>query len=49
MSFVQKVSSGQGLTEYAIIIMLVAIVVILLLLILGPAVGNLFSNVVTNI
>ena len=49
MSFIPKWSSGQGLTEYAIIIMLVAIVVILLLLILGPAVGNIFSNVVTNI
>lgn len=39
---------GQGLLEYSIIIMLIAIVVILLLVILGPAVGNMFSNVVVN-
>ena len=39
---------GQGLLEYAIIIMLIAIVVILLLVIMGPAVGNMFSNVIVN-
>jgi len=40
---------GQGLLEYAFILILVAIVVIAILLILGPATGNLFSNVVANI
>ncbi len=40
---------GQGLLEYALIIMLVAIIVILVLTLLGPAVSNLFSNVVGNI
>jgi len=39
---------GQGLVEYAVIIMLIAMVVMLLLLILGPAVGNMFSNIVHN-
>jgi pilus assembly protein Flp/PilA len=39
---------GQGLAEYGMIIILVAIVVILLLLILGPGMGNLYSNIVVN-
>jgi pilus assembly protein Flp/PilA len=37
---------GQGLVEYALILVLVAIVVIAILLQLGPVVGNVFSNVV---
>ena len=37
---------GQGLVEYALILVLVALVVIGILLMLGPVVGNVFSNVV---
>ncbi len=37
---------GQGLVEYALILVLVAIVVIVILAILGPSIGNIFSNVV---
>jgi len=40
---------GQGLVEYALILVLVAIVVIAILLLLGPIVGNVFSNVVQNL
>ncbi|HWQ84422.1 MAG TPA: pilus assembly protein [Anaerolineales bacterium] len=40
---------GQGLLEYALIMMLVAIVVIIALALLGPAIGNLYSNVVPRI
>jgi pilus assembly protein Flp/PilA len=40
---------GQGLVEYALILVLVAIVVMVVLLVLGPSIGNLFSNVVHNI
>jgi pilus assembly protein Flp/PilA len=40
---------GQGLVEYALVLMLVAIVVIVVLALLGPAVGNMFSNVVSGI
>lgn len=40
---------GQGLVEYALILMLVALIVIVILSIMGPAVGNMFSNVVANI
>lgn len=40
---------GQGLVEYALILVLVAIVVIAILLLLGPVVGNVFSNVSCNL
>jgi len=36
---------GQGLVEYALILVLVAIVVIAALLLLGPVIGNLFSTI----
>ena len=39
---------GQGLVEYALILALVALVVIAMITIYGPAVGNLFSNVVRH-
>jgi pilus assembly protein Flp/PilA len=35
---------GQGLVEYALILVLVAIVVIASLMILGPIIGNVFSK-----
>lgn len=35
---------GQGLVEYALILVLVAVVVIAVLLILGPVIGNVFSD-----
>ena len=34
---------GQGLVEYALILVLVAMVVIAVLLLLGPVIGNAFS------
>ena len=40
---------GQGLVEYAMILVLVAVVVVIILVFLGPSIGNLFSNVVNNI
>ena len=39
---------GQGLTEYALIIMLVGMIVIIVLWIMGSPIGNMFSNVVAN-
>jgi pilus assembly protein Flp/PilA len=38
---------GQGLVEYALILVLVAIVVIVILALLGPAIGNIFSRIVS--
>ena len=40
---------GQGLVEYALILVMVAIVVIVVLALLGPAVGNIFSNLISQI
>jgi len=40
---------GQGLVEYALILVLVAIVVIAVLLILGPVIGNVFTKVNSNL
>jgi len=40
---------GQGLVEYALILVLVALVVIVILALLGPAVGNAFSNIISSI
>ena len=40
---------GQGLVEYALILVLVAIVVIAILMILGPQIGNVFSRVTSGL
>jgi pilus assembly protein Flp/PilA len=44
MLFAPK-EKGQGLVEYALILVLVAIVVIAALIVLGPMIGNVFSKV----
>jgi pilus assembly protein Flp/PilA len=36
---------GQGLVEYAIILVFVAIVVIAIMRLLGPKIGNIFSTI----
>ena len=40
---------GQGLVEYALILVLVAVVVIVILALLGPAIGNIFSSIVESL
>ncbi len=40
---------GQGLVEYALILVLVAIVVIAILAILGPQIANIFSQVTSGL
>lgn len=45
MLFAPK-EKGQGLVEYALILVLVAVVVIVILTILGPTIGNIFSNII---
>jgi pilus assembly protein Flp/PilA len=40
---------GQGLVEYALILVLVAIVVIVILALLGPTIGNVFSNIIVHL
>ncbi len=40
---------GQGLVEYALIILLVGLAVIVVMALFGTGVGNMFSNVIANI
>jgi pilus assembly protein Flp/PilA len=40
---------GQGLVEYALILVMVVIIVIVILALLGPAVGNIFSNIIPRL
>jgi len=35
---------GQGMVEYAFLFLLIALIVIAVLLILGPNIGNVFSD-----
>jgi pilus assembly protein Flp/PilA len=35
---------GQGLVEYALILVLVTLVVVVVLLVLGPVIGNVFTR-----
>lgn len=44
-----KDEAGQGLVEYALILVLVAIVVIAILAIVGPQIGNIFSRVTNGL
>ncbi len=48
MLYIPK-EQGQGLVEYALILVLVAVVVIVILSLLGPVIGNVFSKVVKSL
>ena len=37
---------GQGLVEYALILVLVAVIVLVVLLALGPIIGDVFSEII---
>ncbi len=41
--------SGQGIVEYALILGLLAITAIVILALLGPGIGNVFSNLYVNL
>jgi pilus assembly protein Flp/PilA len=45
---VKNNQKGQGLVEYALILVLVAIVVIAALMVLGPVIGSTFSKINTS-
>jgi pilus assembly protein Flp/PilA len=40
---------GQGLVEYALILVLVAIVVIAVLMLIGPQIANIFSQITSGL
>jgi pilus assembly protein Flp/PilA len=39
---------GQGLVEYALILVLLAIVVVAVLMVFGPSLGNVYSKIALN-
>jgi len=45
----QNDPKGQGFVEYAMILFLAVVVIIIVVYFLGPAIGNLYSNVIHNI
>jgi pilus assembly protein Flp/PilA len=49
MLYLPKNEEGQGLVEYALILVLVAIVVIAILALLGPQIGNVFSRITSGL
>ena len=48
MLFRPQNEEGQGLVEYALILVLVAVVVIVILTALGPIIGDVFSQIVNT-
>jgi pilus assembly protein Flp/PilA len=42
-------SPGQGLVEYALILIFVAVVMVLVLTILAPGITNIYSNIVQTL
>ena len=40
---------GQSITEYAMILILVVFIIFAILLLLGPVVGNLYSQVIPTL
>lgn len=46
---VSSVWRGQGLVEYALVILLVGLAVILMLTVFGSSVGNMYSSIIAGI
>jgi pilus assembly protein Flp/PilA len=44
-----RARSGQGLVEYALIIVLIAVAVIAMITLLGGQVGNVYSRIITSL
>ena len=51
VNFIERRRSeeGQGLVEYALILVFVAVMMIILITLIGPAIGNMYSNIVTQL
>ena len=45
----KRLETGQGLVEYALIIVFVALAVIVVLAVMGPAVRDTYNNVIGTI
>jgi pilus assembly protein Flp/PilA len=42
-------SEGQGLVEYALLLILVAVVMVFILTVLAPGMGNIYSNIIAQL
>ncbi len=49
MLYLPQRQEGQGLVEYALILVLVVIVVVAILTIMGPQIGNIFSQITSGL
>lgn len=45
MLYLPRNEEGQGLVEYALILVLVVMVVVAILMVMGPQIGNAFSRI----
>ena len=45
----RRSEDGQGLVEYALILIFVAVMMIILITLIGPAIGNMYSNIVAQL
>ena len=45
----QHVAHGQGLVEYALILILVAVVLIAILTVLSPGLTNIYQNIIDHL
>ena len=40
---------GQGLVEYAMILVMVSVIIVVLLAVVGPSIRNIFENIIVNV
>lgn len=45
MLFMKDGQEGQGLMEYALVLVFIAVVIIAILTLLGPQIGNMYSRI----
>ena len=45
----RRSEEGQGLVEYALILIFVAVMMIILITLIGPSIGNMYSNIVAQL
>lgn len=43
---IRQAAAGQGLVEYALILVFVSVVMVIILTVLGPGISNIYSNIV---
>jgi pilus assembly protein Flp/PilA len=49
LPYAHRWKRGQGLVEYALILVFVAVVVIVILVALGPSIQDVYQNIIDNL